>query len=64
MTDRPTRDDQANVAARAIIDAERAKQAAKTARLQEARLAKEAADLLGHAPGKPRARALKAKAKR
>jgi hypothetical protein len=62
--DRPTRDGQANVVARAIIDAERAKQAAKTARLPEARLAKEAADLLAHAPGKPRAKALKAKAKR
>lgn len=33
---------------------------AKTARLREARLAKEAADLLAHAPGKPRAKAVKA----
>ena len=34
---------------------------AKTARLREARLAKEAADLLAHAPGKPRAKAVEAK---
>ena len=53
MTGRPTRDDQANIAVRAIIEAEKAKQAAKTARLKEARLAKEAAELLAHAPGKP-----------
>jgi len=32
---------------------------AKTARLREARLAKEAADLLAHAPGKPRAKAVR-----
>ena len=64
MTGRPTRDDQANIAARAIMEAEKAKQAAKTARLKEARLAKEAAELLAHAPGKPRAKALKPRVKR
>ena len=35
---------------------------AKTARLREARLAKEAADLLAHAPGKPRAKAVEGEA--
>ena len=36
-----------------ITAAEKADQAAKRARLREARLAKEAADLLAHAPEKP-----------
>jgi hypothetical protein len=43
-----------------IIAADRARQAAKTARLREARLAKEAAEGLAHAPGEP-AKAVKAK---
>jgi hypothetical protein len=49
--------------AREIIDAEKAKHEAKTTRLRKARLEKEAIELLAHAPGKPRARALKAKGK-
>ena len=53
--------DETAATAREIIDAEKAKHDAKTARLRKARLAKEAADLLGNAPGKPKARALKAK---
>src|SRR4051812_20585534 len=64
MTDKPSRDEQANVAARAIIEAEKQKQAAKTARLKEGRLAKYAADILAHAPGEPRAKAVKTKGKR
>ena len=50
--------------AREIIDAEKNKHDAKTARLRKARLDKEAADLLANAPGKPRARALTAKAEK
>jgi hypothetical protein len=45
--------------AREIIEAERAKHEAKTARLKKARLDKEAGELLAPAPGEPRARALK-----
>ena len=55
------RADALTAAARAIVDAEKAKHDAKTARLRKARLEKEGADLLAHAPGKPRGRALKAK---
>ena len=55
------RADALTAAARAIVEAEKAKQDAKTARLKKARLAKEAVDLLAHTPGKPRAKALKAK---
>jgi hypothetical protein len=47
--------------AEAIIAAERKAATAKTARLREARLAKEAADLLAHALGKPREKVLNAK---
>ena len=53
--------DETAATAREIIDAEKAKHDAKTARLRKARLEKEAVELLAHAPGKPRARALKAK---
>ena len=53
--------DETAATAREIIDAEKAKQDAKTARLRKARLEKEAANLLANAPGKPRTRALKAK---
>jgi hypothetical protein len=49
--------------AREIIDAEKSQHDAKTARLRKARLEKEAADLLENAPGKPRAKAVKAKGK-
>jgi hypothetical protein len=48
--------------ARKIIDADKAKHDAKRARLKQARLDREAADLLAHAPGKPREKALNAKA--
>jgi len=58
------RADALTAAARAIVQAEKAKQDAKTARLRKARLDKEAADLLAHAPGKPRVTALKVKGKR
>ena len=47
--------------AREIIDAQKAKHDAKTARLRKARLGKEALELLTHAPGEPRAKALKAR---
>jgi hypothetical protein len=55
------RADALTAAARAIVEAERREHEAKSARLRQARLAKEAADLLAHTPGKPRAKALKAK---
>jgi hypothetical protein len=55
--------DSTNATARQIIEAEKDKQAKKTVRLREARLAKEASDLLAHAPDKPRSRALKTKGK-
>jgi len=55
------RADALTAAARAIVQAEKAKQDAKTARLRRARLDKEATDSLAHTPGKPKARALKAK---
>ena len=45
--------DDTTAAAREIIDAQDQAQEAKTARLRKARLDKEAADLLAHAPGKP-----------
>jgi hypothetical protein len=61
MIDKSTRDEQANAAAREIIELEKKKHDVKPARLRKARLAKEAADLLACAPGKPRARAVKAK---
>jgi len=53
--------DDTTAAAREIIDAQDQAQEAKTARLRKARLDKEAADLLAHAPGKPRTKAAKAK---
>jgi hypothetical protein len=52
-----------DLTARQIIDAERAKQDAKTARLREARLAKEADGLLAQTPAARRAKAIKAKRK-
>ena len=58
------RADALTAAARAIVQAEKAKQDAKTARLRKARLDKEAADLLTNARGKPRVKALKVKGKR
>ena len=58
------RADALTAAARAIVEADKAKHDAKTARLRKARLDKEAADLLAHAPGKPRVTALKVKGKR
>jgi hypothetical protein len=62
---RPTAEvkaDRTTAAARSIIDAEKKVRDANTARLKAARLAKEAEELLAHAPGKPRARALKSRA--
>src|SRR3954454_4562587 len=56
--------DAITTAAWAIIDADKAKHDSKTARLRAAREAKEQADLLAHAPGKARAKAVKAKAKK
>ena len=56
--------DDTTAAAREIIDAQDQAHEAKTARLRKARLDKEAADLLAHAPGKSRATALKTKGKR
>jgi len=53
--------DKTTIAARLIIEADKKKQDAKTTKLRNARLAKEAADLLAHAPGQPRAKVLKAK---
>src|SRR5262249_41418440 len=47
--------------ARAIVEAERHEQVAKTARLRATRMAKEVADLLAHSPGKPRAKVMKRK---
>jgi hypothetical protein len=55
--------DSTNATARQIIEAEKDKQAKKTVRLREARLAKEAEDLLAHEPGKATGKALKAKVK-
>jgi len=46
---------------KAYYEAEKATHDAKTARLRRARLDKEATDSLAHTPGKPKARALKAK---
>ena len=46
--------------ARGSVEAERREHEAKTVRLKAARFAKEAADLLAHAPGKPSARGRKA----
>jgi hypothetical protein len=57
-----SRDEQANVAARAIIEAERQKHEAKTTRLREARLAKEASEAL--APAQRKNEGGKAKEKR
>jgi hypothetical protein len=48
--------DRTTEVARKIVDADKAKQDAKTARLKKARLDKEAADLLAPAPGEPRER--------
>jgi hypothetical protein len=62
MTRRSTRDEMATVAAREIIDAEKKKRDAKTARLKAARLAKEAAE--GDEPDKPKPGGPKAKGKR
>jgi hypothetical protein len=45
--------DRLTAAARAIMEAERRQHEVKTARLREARLAKEAADLLAHAHASP-----------
>ena len=56
--------DDTTATANAIIDAEKQNEYAKTARLREARLAKEAADLLAHEPDKRGVTALKRKAKR
>jgi hypothetical protein len=53
--------DDTTAAAREIIDTQDRAHDAKTARLRKARLDKEAADQLANAPGRPKARALKAK---
>lgn len=50
------RNDQATAAAALIVDEERARRGAKTARLKEARLAQEASTAL---PAKPKPRAMK-----
>lgn len=59
-----TKAEATTTAAWEIIDAEKAKHDAKTARLKAAREAKEQADLLASAPGKARAKAGKAKPKK
>jgi hypothetical protein len=59
-----TKADATTTAAWEIIDAEKAKQVAKTARLRAAREAKERADLVASAPGEARAKAGKAKPKK
>jgi hypothetical protein len=53
--------DLTTAAARGIIEAEKKKRDAKTARLREARLARENADLLAREPGEPRAKAIRAR---
>jgi hypothetical protein len=55
------REDATTAAARLIIDAERRKQADKTARLRQARLAKETEEPAEPAAGKPRRSGTKAK---
>jgi hypothetical protein len=65
MTKRTTKSyDDTSASAREIIAAEKNRHEAKPARLKGARLAKEAADLLAHVPGEPRARAKAKKGKR
>jgi hypothetical protein len=61
--DKVSKADTTTTAAWAIIDADKAKQGAKTANLRAARQAREAADLLAHDPGEARAKAVQAKAK-
>jgi hypothetical protein len=62
--DKVSKADTTTTAAWAIIDADKAKQDAKTAKLRAAREARQDTDLLAHDPGEARARAAKPKVKK